>query len=380
LPGPSALPSATVPLLLIGHGTRSDAGVAEFTRLVKRVRARGRGVVPAVDGGFIELAGPSVTEVVRRMGGAGRPFEVVAVPLVLTAAGHGKGDIPASLARELVRHPGLTYRYGRPLGPHPVLQGILDARIAAALAGTPRQGTHVVLVGRGSTDPDANAEVAKVARLLWEGRGYDEVDLAFISLTGPSVPAALERARKLGAARVVVAPYFLFPGVLPDRVAAQSREFARRYPAVDVRVAGLIGDCDELAGLVLERYREALAGDIRMNCDTCAYRVALPGFADKVGRPQTPHHHPDDHQHPDDHHQHPEHGHQHPDDLPRHPDHGLYYNDRSPVQAELHRQLQPQRHTKPPLDLPSQTLVQPHSEAQPRGRAGLGTTLDGVLP
>jgi sirohydrochlorin cobaltochelatase len=178
----------------------------------------------------------------------------------------------------------------------------------------------VVLVGRGSTDPDANAEVAKVARLLWEGRGYDEVGLAFISLTGPSVPAALERARRLGAARIVVAPYFLFPGVLPDRVAAQSRNFARRYPAADVRVAGLIGDCDDLAGLVLERYREALAGDIRMNCDTCAYRVALPGFADKVGRPQTPHHHPDDshphrgagHHHPDDSHPHPGDGHLHP--------------------------------------------------------------------
>src|SRR5581483_9522489 len=196
-----------------------------------------------------------------------------------TAAGHGKGDIPAALARELRRHPGLSYRYGRPLGPHPVLQDLLEARIDAALAGAGRPGTHVVLVGRGSTDPDANAEVAKVARLLWEGRGYDEVEFAFISLTGPSVPAALERARRLGARRVVVAPYFLFPGVLPDRVASQSREFARRHPQVAVAVAGLIGDCDELAGLVLERYREALAGDIRMNCDTCAYRVALPGFA-----------------------------------------------------------------------------------------------------
>jgi sirohydrochlorin cobaltochelatase len=293
-------------LLLIGHGTRSNAGVTEFTRFVERVR--GRSAVATVDGGFIELAGPSVTEVVTRMDARVRPWEVVAVPLVLTAAGHGKGDIPASLAREAVRHPGLSYRYGRPLGPHPVLQEILEARIDAALAGASRRGTHVVLVGRGSTDPDANAEVAKVARLLWEGRGYDEVDIAFISLTEPSVPAALERARKLGADRVVVAPYFLFSGVLPDRVAAQSREFAGGHARTDVRVAGLIGDCDELADLVFERYREALAGDIRMNCDTCAYRVALPGFSDKVGRPQTPHHHPDDPTSHDDH----GHAHDHP--------------------------------------------------------------------
>jgi sirohydrochlorin cobaltochelatase len=216
---------------------------------------------------------------------------------VLTAAGHGKGDIPAALARELARHPGLSYRYGRPLGPHPVLQDLLAARIDAALAGASRLGTHVVLVGRGSTDPDANAEVAKVARLLWEGRGYPEVEYSFISLARPSVPEALDRARRLGARRIVVAPYFLFAGVLPDRVTEQSREFGAAHRGLDVRVAGLIGDCDDLAGLVLDRYDEALHGDIRMNCDTCAYRVALPGFTDKVGRPQTPHFHPGDADH-----------------------------------------------------------------------------------
>ncbi len=292
----------TPPLLLVGHGTRSDAGVAEFARFTERVAARAGGRIPAVDGGFIELARPSVADAVARLaqtGGNGtRP--VVAVPLVLTAAGHGKGDIPAALARELVRHPGLSYYYGRPLGPHPVLQDVLEARIDAALAGASRPGTHVVLAGRGSTDPDANAEVAKVARLLWEGRGYAGVEYSFISLAEPSVPATLDRARKLGARRIVVAPYFLFSGVLPDRVAAQSQEFAGRHGGLDIRVAGLIGDCDELAGLVLDRYDEALRGDIRMNCDTCAYRVALPGFADKVGRPQIPHVHPDDtvdHQH-----------------------------------------------------------------------------------
>ena len=291
------------PLLIVGHGTRSAAGVAEFTRFAGRVAARARGRTPAVDGGFIELARPSVADAVTRLisNGVTHPGPMVAVPLVLTAAGHGKGDIPAALARELVRHPGLSYRYGRPLGPHPVLQDLVAARIDAALAGASRQDTCVVLVGRGSTDPDANAEVAKVARLLWEGRGYAEVEYSFISLAEPSVPAGLDRARRLGARRIVVAPYFLFSGVLPDRVTAQAREFAAGHGRLDVRVAALIGDCDELGGLVLDRYDEALRGDIRMNCDTCAYRVALPGFADKVGRPQTPHYHPGDeaghHQH-----------------------------------------------------------------------------------
>jgi len=303
--GPAA---GGLPLLIVGHGTRDAAGVAQFRELIGRVRDQSAGWLPAVDGGFIELSAPSVSEVVPRLAG-GRlapagPAELVAVPLVLSAAGHGKGDIPAALAREQVRHPGLRYRYGRPLGPHPVLLDVLEARIDAALgeqAGdelargrAPRAGTHVVLVGRGSTDPDGNAEVAKVARLLWEGRGYDDVGLSFVSLAEPSVPAALDRARRLGAERIVVAPYFLFAGVLPDRVTAQAGAFAEQHPGIDVRVAGLIGPCDELAGLVLERYAEALRGDIRMNCDTCAYRIAMPGFTGKVGQPQTPHHHPDD--------------------------------------------------------------------------------------
>jgi sirohydrochlorin cobaltochelatase len=295
-------------LLIIGHGTRDATGVAQFRQLIRRVRDQSAGRLPAVDGGFIELSAPSVSEVVPGLAGArladGGPAELVAVPLVLSAAGHGKGDIPAALAREQVRHPGLRYRYGRPLGPHPVLLDVLEARIDAALApeargvdgrgAEARAGTHVVLVGRGSTDPDGNAEVAKVARLLWEGRGYADVTLSFISLTGPSVPAALDQARRLGAERIVVAPYFLFAGVLPDRVAAQAGAFAERHREIDVRVAALIGACDELAGLVLERYAEALHGDIRMNCDTCAYRIAMPGFADKVGQAQTPHHHPHD--------------------------------------------------------------------------------------
>jgi sirohydrochlorin cobaltochelatase len=73
--------------------------------------------------------------------------------------------------------------------------------------------------------------------------------------------------------------------------------------------AGLIGPGDALAGVVLERWAEIDGGDLRMNCDTCAYRVALPGFEDKVGAAQTPHDHPDDPAHPHGHGH--DHGHGH---------------------------------------------------------------------
>ena len=98
----------------------------------------------------------------------------------------------------------------------------------------------------------------------------------------------------------MVLPYFLFTGVLPLRVTEQARAWACEHPEVEVLTGEVIGDCDPLADLVVERYQEALAGDIRMNCDTCLYRVALPNHELRVGAAQVPHHHPDDggHLHP----------------------------------------------------------------------------------
>jgi sirohydrochlorin cobaltochelatase len=288
-------------LLVVGHGTRDEGGAEEFRGFVDRVRDRAGGMVVA--GGFIELSPPPLTEAVADLVAAGHR-RLVAVPLVLVAAGHAKGDIPGALERERRRHPGTGFAYGRPLGPHPVLLAMLEERLDAVLDGADRAETAVLLVGRGSTDPDANAEIAKVARLFWEGRGFAFAETAFVSLAWPGVAEGLERVRLLGAKRVVVLPYFLFSGVLPDRVVAQAEDYAAGNPDVEVRCAALLGDSDRLAGLVLERYREALAGDIRMNCDTCVHRVAMPGFEHRVGEPQTPHDHPAD---PAGHH----HGHAH---------------------------------------------------------------------
>ncbi len=298
-------------LLVVGHGTKSDAGCRQFQELVGAVAER-LGQVD-VAGGFLELSPPPIQDAVAALAAAGHTV-VDVVPLVLVAAGHSKGDIPAALARERLRHPGLSFRYGRPLGPHPLLLEALADALAAAVPPQEWPRTAVVLVGRGATDPDANAEVAKTARLLQEGRGIGTVETAFISLAEPSVPAGLERARRLGYRRIVVLPYFLFAGVLPDRIVAQSTGWAADRPEMEVHVAGLIGPGERLAALVVERWREIAGGDLRMNCDTCAYRVALPGFEDKRGAPQTPHDHPDDPAHA---HAHPHaHGHPHPNGHP----------------------------------------------------------------
>ncbi|MEV6595058.1 sirohydrochlorin chelatase [Streptomyces acidicola] len=302
-------------LLIAGHGTRDDAGAEAFRSFVRELGLR-HPELP-VAGGFIELSPPPLSEAVTELVERGvRHF--AAVPLMLVSAGHAKGDIPAALAREKERHPEISYAYGRPLGPHPSLLNVLERRLDEALGGTggrtpgDRADVTVLLVGRGSTDPDANAEVHKAARLLWEGRGYAGVETAFVSLAAPDVPAGLDRCAMLGARRIVVLPYFLFTGILPDRVRLQTEGWAAAHPEIEVFSADVIGPEPELLDLVMERYEEAVKGDLRMNCDSCVYRIALPGFEDKVGLPQQPHHHPDDDGHDHGHgHHHPHGGHAH---------------------------------------------------------------------
>jgi sirohydrochlorin cobaltochelatase len=290
------------PLLVVGPGTVDDAGVAMFNAYVERLRAASP--VP-VEGGFLELASPPIQEAVTALVSQGHE-QLDVVPLVLVAAGHSKGDVPAALERERLRNPGVTFRYARPLGPHPLLLADLAERLEEAVPQVAWPDTAVVLVGRGATDPDANSEVAKVARLLLEGRGIGTVETSFVSLAEPGVPAALDRADHLGFKKIVVLPYFLFAGVLPDRIVAQARAWAAEHPDHEVLTASVIGPSDRLVELAQERWRELDQGDIRMSCDTCAYRVLMPGFEAKLGMPQTPHDHPDDPTH--DHHGH---GHAH---------------------------------------------------------------------
>ena len=283
------------PLLLVGHGT-VDADRRGRVRRVHRSVAPAAGRRGRRRRRRLHRAVPAHRA--RGLGAARRPR---APSAGRRAAGAGRGRArqgrhPRRAAARDAAPPGQRLRVRPPARPAPG---------AAGAAGRPdrrrrwaprrRTGTAVLLVGRGSTDPDANAEVCKVARLLQEGRRYAVVEPAFVSLAAPG------RARRAGPLRGA--------GRAPDRRRARtscstgccragsSHQAARSPPStreLDVRTAGYLGDTDALAGLVVERYREALHGDIRMNCDTCAYRVLLPGFEDKLGAPQTPHHHPDD--------------------------------------------------------------------------------------
>jgi cobalt transport protein ATP-binding subunit len=285
---PATRVSAPPALLVVGHGSRDADGVEEFWALAEAVREVAGDLT--LDFGFIEMAEPLVDEAIDRLVASGAQ-RVDSVPLVLLAAGHLKNDGPAALERARRRHLEVDFRLGRDLGIDPLVLDVAEERIRTAIGDEDPAETGIVLVGRGSSDPDATSDLYKVARLLSDGRGLPMIEPAFAGVAYPDVPAALERCRRLGARTIVVAPFLLFTGVLVPRIYARAATWAAEHPGVEVRGAAHLGPDRRLARIVLERYREVLQGDVRMNCDLCTYRVRLPGYEDKVGTPisLTPH-------------------------------------------------------------------------------------------
>jgi len=271
-------------LLGVAHGSRDPASQEVVRTLLARAAALRPGL--RAEAAYVDNASPSIRAALESLATEGVD-DVVVLPLLLTPASHSKTDIAGSVQAGRAAHPGVRLRYGRPLGPHPVLVERLVSRLAEAGA---RPEDPVVVVAGGALDPDANAAVASTARLLFEGRSYPSVDIAFASTALPSVPDALAKLKRLGHSSASVASYFLGPGFLPRMVERQ----ARSIDGLEVVVSAPLGVSDGLAGLVARRYDEALGNDLRMNCDACLYRVALPGRAAFVGAPQLPHTHPDD--------------------------------------------------------------------------------------
>jgi len=268
-------------LLVVGHGSRKCAGTDEFLRFVSALAPRWpERLVRAC---FLELTDPPLIPTLSALIADG-VTDITVGPAFLLAAGHIKNDVPAALDIARAQHAGVTIRYAAPLGVEPRLVRALQDRIQAVTVDVPQDDTIVLLIGRGTSDPDANADVYKLGRLLWEGRAGKGVEVAFTSLTHPTVPEGIARCVALGARHVVVVPLFLFTGVLVRRIAAQVETEAAHYPDVSFTVTDHLGGDPLLADLFADRVREAEAGMVRMNCDTCVYRAPSLGFEDRAGR------------------------------------------------------------------------------------------------
>jgi sirohydrochlorin ferrochelatase len=278
-------------LMLVGHGSRDPEGTGEFLRLVEMCRRTDAGRL--VEHGFLEFARPTIAEGIARCVEQGAE-SIVVLPGMLTAAGHAKNDIPSEIHEARARHPLVSFQYGRHLHLHEGILQLTRARIEAAEAAAPgpieRAQTVLLVVGRGSSDPDANADVAKLARILWEGMGLGWAETAFSGVTVPAVPEALARCQRLGFRRLIVFSLFLFTGVLEKRIRQSVADFAGQAGELDCLYAGYLNAHPHLQQVFEDRYDEALHGHPNMNCELCKYRVQLPGFEDDRGQPQMGHH------------------------------------------------------------------------------------------
>lgn len=306
-------------IMICGHGSRDGRAVAEFTALAQRVKRR----LPQydVDFGFLEFATPVIRDGLDALRAKGNT-RILALPGMLFAAGHTKNDIPSVLNRYQAEHPGVAISCGRDLGIDLKMLRAAGDRIRQALedAGdaVPRHETALVVVGRGTSDPDANSGIAKVMRLLWEGFGFGWGETAYSGVTFPLVEPALRHVAKLGYRRVVVFPYFLFTGILVERIYGHTDLVARDHPEIEFVKAGYLSDHPLVPEVLEDRLNEILAGANAMNCQMCKYRAQMLGFEDEVGLAQRSHHHHVEgigtgHSH------HHDHGHHHGHDHGHHP-------------------------------------------------------------
>ncbi len=279
-------------VMVCGHGSRNRAAVDEFAVIAEKLRLH----FPQwpVDYGYLEFANPVIHSGLDRLREAGCS-RILAVPGMLFAAGHAKNDIPSVLNTYQASHAGLNIEYGRELGIDPKMIRAAGDRVQEALDcasdDIPLHETLLVVVGRGASDPDANSNVAKITRMLWEGFGFGWAETAYSGVTFPLVEPALEHAAKLGYRRIVVFPYFLFTGVLVQRIYMATDNVAGRHSGIEFIKAPYLNDHPAVIETFAERVSEIMAGENLMNCQMCKYREQVLGFEADVGRPQESHHH-----------------------------------------------------------------------------------------
>ncbi len=311
-------------VMVCGHGSRDVGACREFAAVVRQIAER----LPdwPVEHGYLEFARPILRDGLEALKAKGAS-QILAVPGMLFAAGHVKNDVPSVLNRWAVES-GVPVRMGRDLGIDARLLVAAQDRIEAALERigpeVEREETLLLVVGRGTSDSDANGNVAKVARMLWEGMGFGHAEIAYSGVAHPRTDVGLERAIRLGYRRIVVFPYFLFTGVLVERIYAAADAAAQAHPEVEIVKAGYLNDHPGVVDTFVERITGILDADVAMNCSLCKYRVQILGHEHDQGAPQESHHHHvegigtgADHPHSHDHHHHhqgPHHHHAHDHD------------------------------------------------------------------
>lgn len=325
-------------VMICGHGSRDTDAIRQFDAMVAALRARLPG--REVGSGFLEFARPIIREGLDALKAKGAT-RILALPAMLFAAGHVKNDLPWELNTWAAENPGVKVEFGRDLAIDLKLIEAAKQRIEEAEARATRPATReetlLVVVGRGTNDPDANSNVAKIARMLWEGMGFGWATVAYSGVAHPRTNECLARAVRLGFRRIIVFPYFLFDGILVKRIYEQTAEVAALNTDVEFVKADYLNAHEKVVDAFLERLAEIDRGQTAMNCMVCKYRTQIIGYEADVGVVQAGHHlhvrgigtdgdhghsHGHDHGHHHPHHDHAHgHGHDHSHDHGHHHGH-----------------------------------------------------------
>jgi sirohydrochlorin cobaltochelatase len=278
-------------VLICGHGSRDPEAIAEFELLAAALRPR----LPQFDfaTGYLEFARPTIRDGLAELAARGAR-QILAIPGMLFAASHVKNDLPWEMNTFIADNPGIDVRMARDLAIDLKLLRAAAERIAAAApepAAIPRTDTLLVVVGRGTHDPDANSNISKLARMLWEGMGFGWAEVAFSGVAHPRVDAALARAARLGFPRIIVFPYFLFTGVLVKRIYAQTDAAAHLFPEIEFIKSLYLRDHPGVLDAFSDRVEEVRDGQPAMNCQLCKFRTRIIGYENDAGAPQEGHHH-----------------------------------------------------------------------------------------
>lgn len=260
-------------ILLIGHGSRQPEGNAEIRRFAELWQQRHPDWM--IETCFIEFDAELLDSGLDQA--AAQASQVTAVPLILNAAGHVKLEIPAHIEAARARNPQTEFRCAQHIGATERVLEILGRRLHETMLGLdapdPRT-TGVILLGRGSSDRVANSEVARMARLLYEGSEHELVDIAFTGVTHPRLERVVQRHWQLGMTQQVILPFYLFTGRLIERISKQVERLRQQYPQMALALGDYIGFEPEIFAVVDERVQQAWDGSAMLECDGCPHRAA----------------------------------------------------------------------------------------------------------
>ncbi|MBP1962073.1 sirohydrochlorin chelatase [Paenibacillus aceris] len=306
-------------VLFVGHGSREEGGNEEVRQFVSEMAGKLKEHI--VETCFLEFVQPTIIQGIDRCIALGASH-VVVVPIILFAAGHAKIHIPSAIDDAKRKYPLVKFTYGRPIGVHEQILEILSSRVEdlGVQVDEDLGETALLIVGRGSSDADANSDLFKISRLFWEKLQVKWVETAFIGVTAPLMDEGVERCLKLGAKKVIILPYFLFTGVLIQRMQQMVQGYQNTYPNQQFELAPYFGFHPLLQDILIGRAQEALQDEVKMNCDMCQYRLEAMKHID--------HHHHHDHDHHDHHdHDHDHHHHHHDNDHEHHHEHAHDHHD-----------------------------------------------------